>query len=219
MTTPSVLVECGVAQVAHPDQIEPGDGYLVEPFPGGMLISVVDGLGHGPKAAYATKTALEVLKPHPQEEPLSLMKRCHQAMSRTRGAVISIASLDARQNVVRWVGVGNVTGVLVRNTDTTDINREYLHLRGGIIGYRLPNLRVFEVKIDVGDLLIFVTDGVRSSFMESCRCGLSAQKIADRILDRHNRGTDDALVLVVRYLGLNGVTVENAGQDNHKNGQ
>lgn len=217
--TPSVLVECGVAQVAHPDQIEPGDGYLVEPFPEGVLISVVDGLGHGPKAVHATQTALEVLKPHSQDEPLSLMQRCHQAMSRTRGAVISIASLNARQNVVRWVGVGNVTGVLVRNTDTVDTSREYLHLRGGIIGYRLPHLRVFEVKINVGDLLIFVTDGVRSNFMESCRCGLPVQKIADRILDRHNRGTDDALVVVVRYLGLNGSSVSYAGQDDLENDQ
>ena len=50
-----------------------------------------------------------------------------------------------------------------------------------------------------GDTLIFVTDGIRGSFEEGIKSGDKPQRIADSIMGQFNRGTDDALVLVVRY--------------------
>src|SRR5205807_2334892 len=49
-----------------------------------------------------------------------------------------------------------------------------------------------------GDTLVFVTDGIRGDFAEGVSALESPQRAADRILERHCRGTDDALVLVVR---------------------
>jgi hypothetical protein len=47
--------------------------------------------------------------------------------------------------------------------------------------------------------VIFVTDGIRSSFEDGIKSGDKPQQIADTIMAQFNRGTDDALVLVVRY--------------------
>ena len=52
-----------------------------------------------------------------------------------------------------------------------------------------------------GDTLILATDGVRSRFAEDQGVGFAAPPSAERILADHGKETDDALVLVVRYLG------------------
>jgi hypothetical protein len=53
-----------------------------------------------------------------------------------------------------------------------------------------------------GDTLVFVTDGIRGEFAESISPLESPQRAADRILERHCRGNDDALALVVRLTGM-----------------
>jgi hypothetical protein len=50
-----------------------------------------------------------------------------------------------------------------------------------------------------GDTLIFVTDGIRASFEEAIKPGDKPKVIADNIMAKFNRRTDDALVLVERY--------------------
>jgi hypothetical protein len=52
-----------------------------------------------------------------------------------------------------------------------------------------------------GDLLIFATDGIRRDFADDLMPTGSCREIADRILQQYAIGTDDALVLVARYLG------------------
>src|SRR5438552_424629 len=52
-----------------------------------------------------------------------------------------------------------------------------------------------------GDLLIFATDGIRGGFTEGLPTDATPQQLADEILARYGKGTDDALVLVARYAG------------------
>jgi len=47
---------------------------------------------------------------------------------------------------------------------------------------------------------VFTTDGVRSDFVEGLTVGESPQRSADRILGQYAKRTDDALVLVARYV-------------------
>jgi phosphoserine phosphatase RsbX len=78
-----------------------------------------------------------------------------------------------------------------------------LLLRAGVVGVHLPALTGSIVPIARGDTLIFATDGIRSEFLDEIRTHRETPPtLADRILRRYGRGTDDALVLVVRYLGL-----------------
>jgi hypothetical protein len=49
--------------------------------------------------------------------------------------------------------------------------------------------------------LVLATDGIRSDYAEGLAVGESPQKAADRILAQYHKPTDDALVLVARYLG------------------
>jgi negative regulator of sigma-B (phosphoserine phosphatase) len=190
------MIEFGIAQMSKAGFDVSGDSYVVEHYPQGVLAAVIDGLGHGDKACVAAQAAVESLKRHPQDIPLTLMQRCHLALSGTRGAVISIASIA--HGKLTWLGVGNVEGVLLHADTKTP--RERLLLRGGVVGYRMPTLRTATLPINRGDTLIFATDGIRSAFLDKLPVNQSPQQIADHILAEHNRQTDDALALVVRYV-------------------
>lgn len=204
----NVRLEWGAATRALAGQAESGDQYLVEPLPNGLLLAVVDGLGHGEEAAVAARLALATLKG--TAAPLGvLMQQCHERLRQSRGAVMSLASFDTRQHTLTWLGVGNVESVLVRAAPAAKPRAETLLLRGGVVGYRLPTLREVTLPVRAGDTLVMVTDGIRSGFVKDQRQGdgrlpgspqpASAQQLADFILAHYGRTTDDALVLVARY--------------------
>jgi serine phosphatase RsbU (regulator of sigma subunit) len=75
-----------------------------------------------------------------------------------------------------------------------------LLLRVGVVGFQLPSLEVEVVPVYTGDTLIFVTDGIYSDFARGLPRNYPPQKAAEMILERQVRATDDALVLVARYL-------------------
>jgi negative regulator of sigma-B (phosphoserine phosphatase) len=209
----------GVASLALAGEKESGDQFLVKPYERGILVAVVDGVGHGEKAAGVAKTATSVLAEYAHESTVSLLERCHRALRGTRGVVMSLASFDPSSSSLTWLGVGNVEGILLRarafkarpvpggatilsTEGMTREARETILLKGGIVGYQLPSLRPLTVPVEAGDLLILATDGVRSAFSRALPLADSPQAMADYILAQHQRGTDDALVLVARYQGL-----------------
>lgn len=114
---------------------------------------------------------------------------------------MSLASIDSVDHSMTWIAVGNVEGVLHRRDAGTVVRWERLLLRGGVIGYQLPALRASITSVRTGDMLIFATDGLRSDFAEAIDPLASPGHNAEKILAEYARGTDDALVLVARYLG------------------
>lgn len=200
METVKSFIECGVAARALYGQNEIGDSYAVVHFDGGAMVAVIDGLGHGSEAATAARIANTVLERNAQESVITLVRLCHEKLKATRGVVMSIASFNANDSTVTWLGVGNVEGVLLHRDSYGTLTQEVLALRGGVIGDQLPSLIASIVPVVKGDTLVFTTDGIRPGFAEGLRAD-TTQATADAILDRFARGTDDALVLVARYTG------------------
>lgn len=203
------LIAWAVAARPLAGQAVSGDLHVVAPFPAGVLVGVGDGLGHGEEAAAAAAITVTTLMAHAHEPLIPLLKRCHEQLKGTRGVVMSVASFTARDHSMTWVGVGNVEGLLRRVDVNGQPSHESLLLRGGVVGYQLPPLRAVVLPVARGDLLIFATDGIRSGFARDLsandlRCRHTQggpQHLANRILAQYGKSTDDALVLVVRYLG------------------
>jgi phosphoserine phosphatase RsbX len=195
------LVAWGVARRAAPGETLCGDWSLVKPVPEGVLLAAVDGLGHGKEAAAVAHTAIATLERHASQPLSSLVQRCHEALVRTRGVVMTLAFVHATENRLTWLGVGNVEAVLVRAGTVMDVSVRRVMLRGGLVGYQLPALYSSDVAVAPGDLIIFATDGIWAGFTRDLAPGRGPQQLADDILGRHFKGTDDALVLAVRYLG------------------
>jgi negative regulator of sigma-B (phosphoserine phosphatase) len=181
-------------------EIVSGDLHLVAPFAGGVLIAVVDGLGHGREAEASARAALDVMGEDPSLPVDVTVARCHRALARLRGAVMSLASFDATAASLTWIGIGNVEGVLLR-AQGGHARRERLLLWGGIVGQTLPRLRPATLPVSPGDTLLLATDGIQADSLDDIPAGRAVEDIAGRVLARHARGTDDALVLVARRRG------------------
>ena len=196
-----MLVHWGVATLALEGQSESGDLHLVKALKDGVLIAVVDGLGHGEEAAVAARLAVSTLESYDDEPPLSLLQRCHAALKGTRGVVMSLARFDAPRGTVTWLGVGNVEGVLHHADWSERSARASLITRGGIVGSEVPAVQAAVIPVSPGDVLVFATDGIDTAFLADVSAQEEPQRLADHILARYGKGTDDALVLVARYLG------------------
>jgi len=193
------LLEYAVASVPLRGQVESGDQYLVKPNQRGVLVAVIDGSGHGPEAASAAQLAVTTIEQHPDEGVIALVRRCHQELKGTRGAVMSLVSVDRIENTLTWIGVGNIEGVLLRGARNG--RPPAIFLRPGVVGYRLPALQAEITPIAPGDLLILTTDGIRSDFTWTFGAEDQPSKIAEYISSNFHKEEDDGLVLVARYLG------------------
>jgi negative regulator of sigma-B (phosphoserine phosphatase) len=197
----ATTVEWGVAALPFAGESESGDEYVVKAFDSGALVAVIDALGHGPEAAYTAGVAQEVLEQHASEKPSAILLRCHEEMRDTRGAAISVASFDWSRRIMTWLGIGNVSGVLVRADSEVKPRIKQMVVHGGVVGYQLPEPHPITVQITPGDTLILATDGVRREFAEMLPSAMNPQVLADKILGAHATGSDDSLVLVFQYGG------------------
>jgi hypothetical protein len=195
-------VDYGVTRCSLPGQSQSGDHHLVCCNETQLLIAAIDGLGHGGEAAHAAKTAAAVLKANMEEPLISLVELCHESLRSTRGVALSVASIDCIHGMMTWLGIGNVQGVLLRTGGKKGTAQEAVLLRSGVVGSQLPPLQAAVLPVAKGDTLVFATDGVRGEFSASLSALVHPQKAADRILEQHGRGDDDALVLVARLTGI-----------------
>ena len=107
---------------------------------------------------------------------------------------MTLAEFRADPPRLTWIGVGNVEARLLPEMAAPI-------LFGGVVGHKLPAVRPSSHPLHRDDLVVMVTDGVRSDFAESVSRVGASQAIAERVLKRAARGGDDALVVVVRWLG------------------
>jgi len=182
---------------------ESGDRHVVVSTPTGVLVAVMDGLGHGNEAATAADVAVQTVKQCARDSLIRIIKSCQEKLLRTRGVALSLASIDANNSVMTWLGVGNVEGRLLRKNSATSPHRDVkmLLLRAGIVGQRLPPLYAASVSLELNDTLIFATDGIASGFLDKVIPNEPTEWTAERIMTQCSKGNDDALVLVARYIG------------------
>lgn len=195
------ILEVGVASVPMAGETVTGDHHVIQHRARGVLVAVLDALGHGPDAAASAQRAVTVLAASADSPLPELIRRCHIALTGRRGVVASLAAVDAVAGHLTWAGVGNVEGVLIRAAGGEERTRSGLVTRGGIIGSDLPEVRPQQLPIERGDVLILATDGVRREFVDAPPPQADVQLAASELLARYGKGTDDALILVARYLG------------------
>jgi negative regulator of sigma-B (phosphoserine phosphatase) len=196
-----LVLERGVAGLAHEGEGRSGDLAVFAPCKRGGLVAVIDGLGHGDAAADAADAAARIIEEFVELPAQELLERCHQQLRHTRGAVMTLAWFDLEARAMHWTGVGNVEARFVRAGDDPSARFDSPVVLGGVVGYNLPQVRMGTIPLEPGDSVVLATDGVGADFSASLASGVAAQELAERVLERHHKGTDDALAVVVRYLG------------------
>ncbi|ORW71286.1 stage II sporulation protein M [Mycobacterium riyadhense] len=187
----------------RPGEYVSGDQSIAVDIDGtAALFGVLDGLGHGPAAATAALTAADVLRRTGGERLEVLVQLCHRVLTGTRGIAMTLARIDFEASTLTWTGVGNVRANLVAKGVSGVAVRSSARLTGGIVGYRTPEiLPAQRVSIRTGDLLVIATDGIAGDHLDHIDFAATATAIAEQIIDKHAKETDDAMVLAARHRG------------------
>lgn len=179
-------------------ETECGDAWCAIVDSSGFLLMVADGLGHGPEAALASSRAVEVLRENVQQPPAIILQRAHLGLSGTRGAAVAVAGFSAAGSVLRYAGVGNISGTLVSGGQ-----RRGMASHNGTVGSQVRKVQEFEYPYSPGDLIIMHSDGLQTHWSLDPYPGLVTRHpavIAGVLYRDFRRGRDDASVVVVRIV-------------------
>jgi serine/threonine protein phosphatase PrpC len=170
-----------------PGEAANGDAVLVRREPDRALVAVIDALGHGAEAAAVAAQAVAFLAAAPLGGAEALLRGLHEALKKTRGAAATLFVLAGDR--VEGGGVGNVE---LR----APAGRLPAGLSDGILGLRLPRVRIFEGRLCVGDRLVVFSDGVAGRFSRDELARLPARVACEYLLSRYAKAHDDATALV-----------------------
>ena len=189
-------LEIGVTCVPKPGEEVSGDGWAVAASEGRTIVTVVDGLGHGPDAAEAARAAVRVFHAECASRPAEIVERMHLALRSTRGAAVAVAEIDLPGETVRYAGIGNIAGVIVVGAESRS-----LVSHAGTVGHQMRKVQEFNYPWSARSLLVMHSDGVTQRWDLEKYTGLAARDpslVAGVIYRDFTRGRDDATVLVAR---------------------
>ncbi len=176
---------------------ESGDGWSVA---AGRSLSaiLVDGLGHGPDAAAAAAAAVTAFSSDPDAGPADILLHAHEAMRGTRGGVIGACTVDPSRGELCFAGLGNISGRLLNGTAS-----QGLVSQDGTAGTQLapPRARVLAFPWGPDAMLTLTSDGIGRHWNLRDYPGLLRRDpavVAATVHRDHQRGSDDATILLVR---------------------
>lgn len=173
-----------------------GDAWAFVSTPTGPKIIMADGSGHGPLAATAANLAVKVFREHAAETCTEIMQRIHSALKPTRGAAVAIAEIDEAARLVRFVGVGNITGASLAGVEV-----KRLVSNNGTAGHLSPRIRAFDYPYAATPSILLHSDGLTSKWDLAAYPGLLVAHpslVAGVLFRDFRRGRDDASVAVLR---------------------
>jgi len=200
--TPGALEpwQCGLVCLPLAGELQCGDAGWAATIDDGVLLTLVDGLGHGEAAADAAAAAVDTLAALAVSSPglplPGLAMHLHAALQKTRGAALAIARIDAHAGQVQFVGVGNIaccTSLAGQRRHLVSVN--------GIVGHNLRKVQAFDTAWQDEMLLILHSDGLTSRWSLDPYPGLEQAHpalIAAVLYRDCYRGRDDVSVMVLR---------------------
>ncbi len=189
-------IELGVVSAPHPAETVCGDHWAFGTGKAGRTVLVVDGSGHGAEAARAAQLATQIFARHLDEDCERLVERMHRGLAPTRGAALAVARIDDGQSLVRFVGIGNITGAVAGHGE---VRRMVSH--NGTAGHIAPRIREFTYPFAGNPVLILHSDGLSARWEIERYPGLAASHpslIAGVLFRDHRRGRDDATIVALR---------------------
>ena len=194
MAAPTLLT--AAATRPYPGETSNGDAWQLSGEQGRYRLTLVDGLGHGPEAAFAAQRALDTLAAHPALGPADSLEACHRALAGTRGAAISVVCLDLIAAELRFAGIGNVEAQLWRSGH---VERPMAYR--GIVGAAMRTVRELVYPLEAEWVLVMHSDGIRGRFDLPALPAFQQrdlQDLATAILTDWSRPQDDATVVAAQ---------------------
>jgi serine/threonine protein phosphatase PrpC len=172
-----------------------GDIYLIKEFNNKVLISVIDGLGHGESAAVASSKCMKCIEEHYDHGLAEIFKYCDIELRKTNGVVMGMLFIDFFTSIISFAGVGNISARLIGSKPVHFISLD------GIVGYNMPNITENKHPYAAGDTIFMYSDGISSKVLRypaSILLKKDVQEAADEIMKLFGKDEDDATVIVAR---------------------
>jgi hypothetical protein len=189
-----MLVTVGRAHVVAAGETVCGDASAVVDFTHGTLLCVADGLGHGPNARAAADAACAHVAANAGTPFEVLLRDVDRLLAGTRGAAVSVLTLDPAGGRVLFAGVGNVELHALARAHIASPTTP------GILGRGIKSLRVWEHPLAAGDLFVLTSDGLSNDFDLRSLGHLAPQALAEAIVAGFHKRHDDASCVVARVM-------------------
>ena len=157
-----------------------------------VTAALVDGLGHGEAAADVADQAVAFVRAQASLAPETLLRALDAALVGSRGAVASVLRVEA--GLVSFAGIGNVSLSFAGQRPFSAVSVP------GILGRRVRKVRSFSHSLSPGDRLVLTTDGI-SSALDLASCREEPEALADAVIRRWGKATDDAGCLALCWQG------------------
>ncbi|MGH8174982.1 MAG: SpoIIE family protein phosphatase [Steroidobacter sp.] len=190
------VADVGAITVPVRGETECGDAWRCSARAGGCLLMGVDGLGHGLGAAQAANEACRVFEAHKHKAPGAILEEMHVALRPTRGAAAAVLDIDFDAGQIVFASIGNLVAAVV-----TDGDVKRMASFNGIVGHTMPRVRELSYPCTPRSAVILHSDGLKGAWELDRYPGLMqhcASLIAGVLYRDHQRGRDDALVVVVK---------------------
>ena len=191
--------EVGIFGRPHEEETVSGDHARVHRSDDALVLAVCDGLGHGPLAREASMAAMEVFDERPEEPPSRILEECHRRLEATRGVVMAVCRVVEDTSTLEGSSVGNIDIQICAPRSARRLGGSSAVV-GGRRGAPI-RARTERIAVPEGELVIVTTDGISSKLSVQDDLALIRSHpivVAQRIMERFARKTDDALVLVAR---------------------
>jgi len=183
--------------VAKPGETVSGDGFLFKKTERYLKIMLADGLGHGPEANKAVNEAAVAFRIFPDYSPTETIRFIHQAIKKTRGAVINITGFDFRNRTWSSAGVGNIAARMIGPASFKN-HMSY----NGIVGHNIPGtMSDQEYPADQYNQIMLCSDGIKTRidlarYPQMYRYDQTV--LAAALYKDHARRTDDMSVVMAK---------------------
>jgi anti-sigma regulatory factor (Ser/Thr protein kinase) len=189
-------LEIGVVSVPIKGEDVCGDGWAVRKTADSVLLMVVDGLGHGILASDAAREAERIFAAAHSDSPTPVLQDSHDALKKTRGAAMAVASLHVERRLISFAGVGNIGSSIV-----TPSSSRGMASHNGTVGHQLHRIQEFTFPWNADSLLVMHSDGLKSSWDLTRYPGIWSKHpalIAGLLYRDFFRERDDVTVLVAK---------------------
>jgi serine/threonine protein phosphatase PrpC len=204
-------IDIGAATRPYPGLKMNGDAFVIKTWSSGVLVALIDGLGHGEYAHRAAQKARFYIERHIEKPLEDIFQAVGRECRSTRGVVMALARFDYSESNapllmecpaagpvrLTLASIGNIDVRLHQNPDDSR-----LFSRRGIVGKNASKPLVTRQNWHPGAMLVLHSDGLSSKWkwdQFEFLVDQSAAFMARRMVNKLAKEYDDATAIVVKW--------------------
>lgn len=171
-----------------------GDEIILHRHEYGIFFGIIDGLGHGKKAAAVAQDIRDYCLQFYHLPLAVLLTQAHEHFKGSQGAAIALCHVQ-NDGQAEYIGLGNVETRLLHNNNTP---RPIVLLpRDGALGIRLRTIQSTIWQMLDGESIVMYSDGMSSQLLKNSPPSLHIHHPSDirSTIDQYGKSHDDAALL------------------------